>query len=355
MFYIHKYDPQKISDFFFHKNILRQLIAISKKNDLPHMLFYGPPSSGITTLIQMFMELIFGPSVRKLRRVEYQVTSAGTSSKTPITLQQSNNHIVIQPGSTNFDRHIIQNVVTMYARVRSLDLHNKTKKFKIVLINDADKLLPNAQPALRRTMELYSNTCKFILWCNKLSGVIDPIRSRCNPVRVPSPPDGDIFLRLVQISVWENRRIPLKKLNDIVVKAEGRIKKALWLLQIEILGQTVWKGESIKELSIEPSVKKIVKLMCTPDIKKILIIENMLYNIIVTNISGTNIIISIYNEILKTVELDKKKIRQIISITAFYEHRATVLSARRVMMQLMPFVQNMFRILNEGKLDKMLK
>jgi replication factor C subunit 3/5 len=355
MFLIDKYDPKTIKQIFFHKNILKQLIAISNKDNIPHMLFYGPSDSGKKTLIQIFLEMIFDKSIRNLRSNEFQVVSTGTSSKTPVTLKQSNYHIIIQPGGNNFDRHIIHDVVRTYARTKPLDVYTKTKLFKVVLINEADKLTPNAQATLRRTMEIHSKTCKFILWCNKLSGIIDPIRSRCTPIRVPSPSDGDIFLRLVNISLKENMKISLEKLTKITNEANGQIKKSLWALEIELLKSNVWKNKkTVEDFSIEPNIKKIVQQICVPNVKKLPVIRNMLYDVIVTNIDGTNIVTSILNEILKTKKLSDDKIKQLISISEYYEHKTTGLLARRVMMHLEPFIHNIFSVLNENKLNKKL-
>lgn len=301
----------------------------------------------------MFLEMIFDKYVRELHDTEFHVVSTGTSSKTPVMIKQSNHHIVIQPGGNNFDKHIIRHVVSTYARTKPLDVYSNTKKFKVVLINEADKLSPYAQAALRRTMELYSSTCKFILCCNKLSGVIEPIRSRCNPIRVPNPLDGDIFLRLINISIREKVKFTLKQYTDIVLEANGRIKKSLWLLQIEMLAKSLVQSKQLmEECSIKPNIQKIVEQICIPNVRKIPIIRGMLYDVIVTNIEGSNIIMLILDELLKIKKLNNDKTKQLINIAEYYEHK--VVMARRSMMHLEPFIQNVFYIINKNKLNKKL-
>ncbi len=351
MFLIDKYTPICIQDMFFHVKIMKQLEVISKKNNLPHTLIYGPPDSGKKVLIQLFLESIFDSSVRNLYHAEFQVLSTGTSCKTVVQLKQSNYHIVIQPNNTNFDKHVIHDVVGEYARTIPLAIFSSKRNFKVVLINEADKLSPHAQAALRRTMELYSKTCKFILWCTKLSGIIDPIRSRCNPIRVSSPTDSELFLRLVEISAIEKINISYDKYMHIVRKSQGRIKYALWMLEYEKLNQTICiRNHLSNESSFEFIITKIIKLLHTPNIKKILTIRTLLYDIIITNINVSKIITSILNEIINMNKLNEDKIIQLINIAEKYEHK--LLLARRPILQLEPFILHTFYVINRDALNK---
>jgi replication factor C subunit 3/5 len=343
MFFIHKYAPKGIGDMFFHENILRQLEIIAKKDNLPHMLFYGPKESGKKVLIQRFLETIFDKSVQNLHTSEFQVVSTGTSSKTIVQLNQSNHHIIIEPNNNNFDKHIIHDVVKAYARTIPLSVFTSKKKFKVVLINNADKLSLHAQTALRRTMELYSNTCKFILWCNKISSIIEPIKSRCNPIRVPSPTDGELLSRLIDITKKENMKVTLDEYTKILKIANGRTKVALWLLEFKKLGITD------SSTTYDIIIKKIVDYLFVPNIKKIPIIRNLIYNIIITNISGTQIIMSILDDIIYNRKMDNDKIKKIIDIGCDYEHR--LLLARRAIIHLESFIINIFSIIHKGNLN----
>ena len=75
-----------------------------------------------------------------------------------------------------------------------LNIFKTKRKFKIVLINCVDNLSYYAQASLRRTMEKYANTCKFIFICDQLSKIIEPLRSRCLCVRVPVPDNLAIYI-----------------------------------------------------------------------------------------------------------------------------------------------------------------
>lgn len=93
----------------------------------------------------------------------------------------------ITPSDNEFDdRHIIQKVVKDIASTTEIN-QKAHKKFKILVINEADRLSKEAQGSLRRTMEKYMGACRMILVCQHVHKLIAPIRSRCLNIRVPAP------------------------------------------------------------------------------------------------------------------------------------------------------------------------
>jgi replication factor C subunit 3/5 len=90
------------------------------------------------------------------------------------------------------DRHIIQNVVKEIASNTNIE-SKSGRGFKILIINEADKLTKDAQGGLRRTMEKYIKNCRMILICNNVHKLISPIRSRCLNLRIPAPEQGEII------------------------------------------------------------------------------------------------------------------------------------------------------------------
>lgn len=351
MFLIDKYAPQSVADMCFHKKIIRQLELMSKKDNMPHILIYGPADSGKKRLVQIFLELIFDKTVRNLQKADFQVLSTGTSCKTTVQLEQSNHHIIIPSNNNNFDKHIIHDVVGEYARTIPLAVFSTKRNFKVVLIREADKLLPNVQAALRRMMELYSTTCKFILVCTKLSSITEPIRSRCNPIRVSSPTDSELLFRLVYISAIENIQLSYRQYLTIIRKAQGQIKTALWMLEYEKLNQTLFRQKPISnENSFECIITKILKLLHTPNIKKIATIRTLLYDIFVTNVDVSKIIISILNELINMNTLKDSQLVQLIDIAEEYEHKLVL--ARRQAFQLEAFIIHVFYVINKDALNK---
>lgn len=344
--FIDKYAPTNNETMFFHKKILKQLEIISKTPNLSHVLIYGPPDSGKKTLIQRFLEMLYDKSVNNLYPTEFQIVSTGTSSKTTVVLKQSNHHIVIEPLSNNFDRHILHEVVGSYARNKPLSVFHKERSFKVVLINNADRLSVHAQTSLRRTMEEYSDTCKFILWCTKISSVISPIRSRCNQIRVPSPSDRELFARILYIAYKEKIVLTYNDYNQILKKAKGRIKIAIWKLQFKKFGMN-----NSLDISFDLIIEKIIDLLFIPDISNVITLRALLYDIFVTNIDGTNFLMSLLEHILDRKNLSEDKQMKIIDAIQTYEHKSLPSSSRRVINHLETCILIIFRIINKEKLD----
>jgi DNA polymerase III delta prime subunit len=231
MFLIDKYTPKNIDDIFFHKELYELLQLISTDDAIPHIIFHGSEGSGKKTLIKIFLEMLFDATVHDLDDVPYSVTGSGNKVADEM-IKQSNYHIELEPNGNNFDRYLIHDVVKKYAKRTSLKVFKTNRKFKIVLINNIDNLSPSAQFSLRRTMEDNSDNCRFILWCNSISKVIKPLRSRCKCLRISAPKNIDMMDYILTISMRENINISLNKMCFILNESDGNIKKALWLLQI---------------------------------------------------------------------------------------------------------------------------
>ena len=133
------------------------------------------------------------------------------------------------------------------------------RKYKIVFIDNVDKLSYYAQTSLRCTMEKYMGICKFILYGYQMSKVIEPLRSRCLCIRVPAPTKNEILKTLLNISLREGEFLEFEKYMEICNKSNNNIKKAIWLLELSLNSidlNLTWK-ETISELiEIIISVKK---------------------------------------------------------------------------------------------------
>lgn len=104
----------------------------------------------------------------------------------------SNHHIELNPSdSGRNDRVVVQEVIKEIASSHPLDSASQ-RTFKVVVLNEVDKLTREAQHALRRTMEKYVSTCRLILCCNSTSKIIEPLRSRCLSIRVPAPSHQEV-------------------------------------------------------------------------------------------------------------------------------------------------------------------
>lgn len=337
MFFIDKYRPKTMNEAIYHKHIIEQLLNISMNDNLPNLIFYGPPQSGKKTIVNIFLEMIYDKSVHKMNDTKYiAVGSNGTS--TEINIQQSNFHILIQPNNNNSDKYIVQDIIKEYAMRTPLNFFKKKKNFKIVLINDVQNLSYHAQTSLRRTMELYAKTCRFIMISSSLSKVIEPIRSRCNSIRVPAPSRSDIFKLLVKVALNEGIKLKLKDYSDIRDKCGRNIKMCLWEL------------ENIKykindDLDLIKRIDLLGDYIIEGSINNLSNIRSILYGILITNFSGTEIIKLILKNLLGKITNNYHKY-MIINSACLSEYRFKM--GRHEIHHLEKFIIDTFYILSKS-------
>jgi len=123
--------------------------------------------------------------------------------------------------------NVVREKVKNFARTKSLG----DVSFKVIFLDEADALTPEAQQALRRTMENYSSTCRFILSCNYSTKIIDPIQSRCAIFRFKLLEKKDIEKRIMKIVEGENLTITPDSMDILYEGSEGDCRKAINLVQ----------------------------------------------------------------------------------------------------------------------------
>jgi replication factor C subunit 3/5 len=288
-------------------------------SNFQHLIVYGPAGCGKEYLVNKLLEKIYSKQSIELKEVEYTVAGY-SNTKTKIMIKQSKHHIIIEPNSNGFDKYLIQEIIQDYAKSELLNILKHRNLFKIVIINKIDNLSYYAQASIRRTMEKYSSTCKFILISDQLSKIIEPLRSRCLMIRVPLPTHIQILETLLYICQKENIEISYNKLNDIIKKSDNKVNHALWLLEMYNNGISYTKNWDYVIDDIVNSIinknnnsnKKFYKAM-----KKI---REQFYVLFITNISTQLIIRKIMIKLLNKIN-DLILKYYVIDITSIFEQR----------------------------------
>jgi replication factor C small subunit len=199
--WIEKYRPAKLADIVGQDEIVERLQSYVKAGSLPHLLFTGTAGVGKTTAAIALAREFFGESW----------------------------HMNFRELNASDERGIdvVRNQIKQFARTSPLG----EASFKILFLDEADALTPDAQAALRRTMESYAQTCRFILSCNYSSKIIDPIQSRCAIYRFRPLDSTAIATEIHRIAQSENLTVTDDAIDAITYIAQGDMRKAINALQ----------------------------------------------------------------------------------------------------------------------------
>jgi len=200
--WVEKYRPKTLSEVVGQEEITERLEAYVKTGSLPHLLFAGPAGTGKTTCAIALSRELFGED------------------------WSANFHEMNASDERGID--VVRTKIKNFARTAPMD----GTSFKIIFLDEADALTPDAQAALRRTMEKYTRTCRFILSANYSSKIIEPIQSRCAVFRFRPLRREAIETYLGRIAKEEGLTITDDGMDALVYIAQGDLRRATNSLQV---------------------------------------------------------------------------------------------------------------------------
>jgi len=274
-----KYRPKTLSEIIDQEEIVSRLQEFVKRAAMPHCLFAGPPGTGKTTAALCLAHDLFGV------RFQDVFMELNASDERGID--------------------VVRTTVKEFARMASLS----SVPFKILVLDEADNMTSDAQSALRRTMEKYTDTCRFVLCCNYSGRIIEPIQSRCALFRFTPLPDEKIVENLHRIAKNEGLKFTETGLKSIVEVGEGDLRKSINTLQA---------ASSMSKGITEESVYQVVGRAKPTDVHEMLnhalkgdfikAREELRHLLVRYGLSGSEIVRQIHSEIFRLAVPEKKRI-----------------------------------------------
>jgi len=266
-----KYRPKTLTDIVDQKEIVERLKSFVKSRNVPHCIFAGPPGTGKTTAALCLVRDLYGEGYRE--------------------------HVMELNASDERGIDVVRETVKTFARVKSIG----EIPFKIMILDEADNMTSDAQQALRRTMERYTGTCRFVMCANYSGKIIEPIQSRCAPFRFSHLPREEHDRYLGEMAEKEKIKLSKDGLDAIFEVCSGDLRRAINTLQAAAsLGKPI-DAKVVYSITGKASPADVQKMLKTAMDGDFLDARKQLRDMIQKyGVAGSDITRQVHSEIFRT-------------------------------------------------------
>lgn len=278
-----KYRPLTLGEVVNQKHAVERLQSWVKEGSVPHMMFAGPAGTGKTTIALALTRELFKDHWR--------------------------DNILELNASDERGINIVRGAIKDFAKTRSL-----ASEFKIIFLDESDALTQEAQHALRRTMEQFASSTRFILSCNYSSKIIEPLQSRCAVFRFKRLSQEDVAGYVKRIAEKESLTLDDDAITAIYEISRGDLRKATNLLQTSAaLGKVTRDG--IYQVASQAKPQDIKDMLTLALEGKYAEARKKLYALLIEQgLAGDDVIRGIHRELF-SLDIPEEKRLQLIEKT----------------------------------------
>ncbi|MFQ5909611.1 MAG: replication factor C small subunit [Thermoplasmata archaeon] len=283
--WVEKHRPKSLDEVVGQVEVVERLKAYVKTKNLPHLLFAGPAGTGKTTCAIALTHQLFGDDW------QLNFTELNASDERGID--------------------VVRKKIKGFARMAPIGEGG----FKIIFLDEADALTADAQAALRRTMEKYTGTCRFILSVNYSSKIIEPIQSRCAVFRFRPLKKEAVEEYLSRIAKIENIKITEKGMEALVYIAQGDMRKATNALQVAASINTTVDEDTLYKAAATARPKDVKELLETSLEGDFMAARSVLDDLLIEyGLSGEDLIKQIHRTLFELAVPDDVRVKLIDKI-----------------------------------------
>ncbi len=287
-----KYRPKTFAEVKGQRNIVAKVEAFVAQRNMPHLLFAGPAGVGKTTLSLIVARALYGEEWR-------------------------GNFLELN-ASDERGIDVVRVKVKDFARTKAIG----DVPFKIIYLDECDALTKEAQQALRRTMEIFTQTCRFILSCNYSSKIIDPIQSRCTLFRFKPLPKEELVAIIRTVAGAESLTLDAEAEDALVELSGGDARRVENLLQAcAALGKEVTE-ESVFSIASYAKPAEISSLLALATSGDFLAARKRLLTIMLDyGLSGFDVIKQLQQAVWKLEGVDDRRKLELVKLCGEAEFR----------------------------------
>ena len=205
---VEKYRPSTLENYVGNENIKKSIAKYLDQNDIQNLIFYGPAGTGKTTLAKIIVKNL------------------------------DCDHLYINASDE-------RGIETIRDKVQGFAMVASFKPLKVVILDEADFLTIQAQASLRNIIETFSRTTRFIMTCNFVERIIDPLQSRCHVLKIVPPTKKDVARHLAWVLDQEKIRYEMQDLVPLINQYYPDLRKCINTIQLSTINNDLRLDQSI--------------------------------------------------------------------------------------------------------------